>query len=259
LVARIVLIILAALAIVTGIVFAADPALDIDGADFFRDMAIQPATIPLAEALEFLRNTGPLLTLAVIAPAVVALVMKLFWPHRRAPMSIRAALFLILSLTLGPGLLVNHVLKEKWARPRPVTVLAGEHAFMPWWDPRGACDTNCSFVSGETSTAVWLAAPAVLAPPPWRTAALGAVAVYASGMSFQRMLMGAHYPSDVLFAAIFTALVIWAVHGLLYRWPAARVTDAALDVAFARIGSAILRPFSARWRRIRTEKPSPPT
>jgi lipid A 4'-phosphatase len=258
-VARIVFIILAVLAIVTGIVFAVDPALDIEAATFFSDFATRPETIPFAQALGFLRDTGPLLTVAVIVPAVIALVMKLFWPRRRAPMSIRAALFLILSLTLGPGLLVNQVLKENWARPRPVTVLAGDHAFMPWWDPRGACGSNCSFVSGEISTAVWLAAPAVLAPPPWRALALGAVAVYASGMSLQRMLMGAHFPSDVLFAAILTGFVIWALHGLLYRWPAAHVTDAALDAAFARAGSAIVRPFSARRRRARTGKPSPPS
>jgi lipid A 4'-phosphatase len=60
----------------------------------------------------------------------------------------------------------------------------------------------------------------------------------------------------VAFAAVFTFLIVWVAHGLLYRWPATRVSDAAIErlierlalpvhaaiaTAFARMGSAARR------------------
>ncbi len=37
---------------------------------------------------------------------------------------------------------------------------------MPWYDDRGECKKNCSFVSGEASTGFWMVAPASVLPPP---------------------------------------------------------------------------------------------
>jgi hypothetical protein len=34
---------------------------------------------------------------------------------------------------------------------------------------------------------------------------------------------------------VFTFLLIWLVHGLLYRWPATRTTDAAIERKIARL------------------------
>jgi hypothetical protein len=121
-----------------------------------------------------------------------------------------------------------------------VANFGGDMTFKPWWDPRGTCTDNCSFVSGETSSAVWLAAPALLVPLPWRYAAFAGVAVYATGIGFMRLLMGGHFLSDVLFAAIFTGLVIWTVHGRLLRWRMPP-TDATIDAALERAGNALRR------------------
>ena len=91
---------------------------------------------------------------------------------------------------------------------------------MPWWDPRGGCDKNCSFVAGEGAGAFWTLAPAALAPPAWRAARL------CGGARFRRRRraacaspVGAHFFSDVMFSGVFTFLIIWLVHGLIYRWP----------------------------------------
>jgi membrane-associated phospholipid phosphatase len=157
--------------------------------------------------------------------------------------------------------LVNGLLKEGWSRPRPgsVTEFGGELRFMPWWDPRGACDSNCSFVSGETSSAVWMTAPAMLAPLPWRYAALGAAALYGAGFAFIRLLAGGHFLSDVIFAAIFTGLVIWLVHGFLFRWPATRrdgssLDDSSLDSRLEKLGRGMTRIF-ASWMPSRNARP----
>jgi lipid A 4'-phosphatase len=232
--------VLVGLAALTGLVFAVAPGIDLAVAGFFHGLAVQ-ATMPrLFHTIAVLRTLEPVVTMLAVAPAGAVLLVKLFWPKRATIMPARAALFLVVSLVLGPGLLVNTVLKDHWARPRPGMVIdfGGDMTFRPWWDPRGTCADNCSFVSGETSSAVWLAAPALLVPLPWRYAALAGVAVYATGIAVMRLLLGGHFLSDVLFAAIFTGIVIWTVHGVFLRW---RVLppDATIDAAFERVGSAL--------------------
>jgi len=260
--ARTSFIILAALGVLTGVIFAVDPSLDLQVATFFLNMAAQPEFRRFDRIVEIVRLIGPLVIIGAIVPAIAAVVMRIFWPMRPTPMSTRAALFLIASLALGPGLLVNAVLKEGWARPRPgmVTQFGGDYTFMPWWDPRGTCDSNCSFVSGETSSAVWMTAPALLAPPPWRYAALGVAGLYGAAFAAIRMLAGGHFLSDVIFAAIFTGLVIWTVHGFLYRWPATRTEECALNATLEKFGRAIARIFPglASSRSSRSDKLIPP-
>jgi membrane-associated phospholipid phosphatase len=140
-----------------------------------------------------------------------------------------------------------------------VTTLGGDMAFKPWWDPRGACQANCSFVSGETSSAVWLAAPALLVPVPWRQAVLGGVAVYACAIAFMRLLLGGHFLSDVIFAAILTGLVIWTVHGLLFRWRISP-SDQTIDGWFERAGNALRRIVAAivPFKSIGRDETTPP-
>lgn len=244
--ARTSFIILVALGVLTAAVFAADPSLDLKIAFFFRDLSAQPEARRFDRVIEAIRQIGPFVIVAMAGPAVVTLALKIFSSQRHAPTSTRAALFVVLTLALGPGLLVNGILKETWARPRPgmVTDLGGEHRFVPWWDPRGTCDSNCSFVSGETSSAVWMAAPAMMVPLPWRYAALGAAALYSLGFAFIRLLAGGHFMSDVLFAAIFTGLVIWSVHGLLFRWRATRLDENALNGRLEKLGRGAARIFA---------------
>jgi len=261
-VARTSFFILASLGVLTGIIFAIDPSLDLQVASFFRDLLAKPEVRRFDWVVDAARQVGPLVIIAATAPAVVTLTMKTYWPLRATPISTRAALFLIISLALGPGLLVNAILKESWARPRPgmVTQFGGDYTFMPWWDPRGTCDSNCSFVSGETSSAVWMTAPAMLTPPPWRYAALAAAGFYGTAVASMRMLTGGHFLSDVIFAAIFTGLVIWTVHGFLFRWPATRVDEGALDAVLASLGRAVIRFFAGPTPSpgARPNEPTPP-
>ena len=245
--ARTCLVVLLIAGAVTGIVFAAPPYLDLEAASWFHDLWAQPEVRRFESAIDLLRRIGPWAIVCVSLPPVITLAMRVFTRGRRTPMSSRAALFVALTLALGPGLVVNGIFKETWSRPRPgmVTEFGGDDMFMPWWDPRGSCTSNCSFVSGETSSAVWMMAPAMVMPPHWRGAAVGAAAVYAVTFAFIRLLVGGHFPSDVMFAVVFTGLVIWAVHGLLFRWRATRIDDTALDARLERLGRGVTRTFTA--------------
>jgi membrane-associated PAP2 superfamily phosphatase len=116
-----------------------------------------------------------------------------------------------------------------------VTEFGGPEPFVPWWDPRGGCDKNCSFVAGEGAGAFWTLAPAAVAPPAMRAAAYAAALAFGAGVSGFRITFGAHFLSDVIFAGVFTFLVIWLVHGLIYRWATTRLSDAQVESVLERI------------------------
>jgi len=174
----------------------------------------------------------------VLAIAIVlVLVVKLVLPRRRMLIPGRAVLLLLSTLALGPGLLANVILKDNWSRPRPidVTEFQGEDHFVPWWDPRGDCPKNCSFIAGEPSGAFWTLAVAAVTPPPWQALAYGAALLFGAGVGLVRLAGGGHFASDIVFSGVFTFLVIWAMHGVIYRWRPTRITDQQVERAIERV------------------------
>ena len=119
------------------------------------------------------RDSSTWLIALVAVPAGLALSLKLIRPRRPLIIPGRAILLMLLTLAFVPGVLANLVLKEHWGRPRPIDIaqFGGEEHFRPWWDPRGDCPKNCSFIAGEPSGAFWTMAAAAVAPPQWRAPA----------------------------------------------------------------------------------------
>ena len=130
----------------------------------------------------------------------------------------RGLLFLALSMALAPGLMANLVLKDHWSRPRPVQVaeFGGAMEFRPWHRTDGACKRNCSFVSGEGSSAFWTLAPAIMAPPPVRPYAVVAALAFGTAVSVLRIAFGGHFLSDTIFAALLTALIVLGLHRVMF-------------------------------------------
>ena len=244
------LIVALGLAVVVGAAFGLYPQLDLMIAAPFHAIVLDGNNFGLHvyPPLMLARNLGLWVGTLLILPAVAALVVKLIFPARKLLISGRAIVFLMTTLALGPGLLVNVGLKDHWGRPRPidVTQFGGDQHFVAWWDPRGDCPSNCSFVSGDVSGAFWTLAPAALAPPQWRALAYGAALALGVGMAAFRMLAGAHFFSDVVFAGVFTYLIIWIVHGLIYRWPPTRLTDDDVERGLERISASIAGFLSKR-------------
>jgi len=241
------LVIALAIAAVAGLVFALDPALDLAISRRFYDPVLQDFPPRFVPALRWLRNASMWVVAALVAPAALALALKLLLPFRRMLVSGRGAIFLVATLILGPGLLVNVIMKDHWPRSRPIDVpeLGGSERFVPWWDPRGVCPKNCSFVAGESAGAFWTLAPAALAPPPWRPLAYAAAILFGSGVGGLRIAFGGHFFSDVVFAGVLIFSVIWIVHGLIYRWRATRISDAAVERALEQITMPIYRAIAA--------------
>lgn len=164
--------------------------------------------------LQWLRGSSPW----VLAGVVLVLLARILrdaingastWPR------LRQSIWLLSGLALGPGVVVNGLLKEHWGRPRPVQVdvFGGDAVYQSVWVVSDWCDRNCSFVSGEASSSAWLVAAALVTPRPVRPAATAAALLYAGALSLNRIAFGGHFLSDVLLAWLICGLIF----AILYR------------------------------------------
>jgi lipid A 4'-phosphatase len=122
-----------------------------------------------------------------------------------------AALYL-----LGPGLLVDVLLKPLWGRARPaqVTDFGGSLAFTPPHVLSHQCTSNCSFVAGEMAGAVALAVVLFLVVDRMKgritlsqqRIAQGLILLVPLFVGVQRIAAGRHFLSDVLLSTIFVLL-----------------------------------------------------
>ena len=172
-------------------------------------------------ALEIPREVIWNLMLAFLALSLVMLAgQRLIGPARRIGPRVWA--FVALSYTLGPGLLANGILKAHWGRARPRTVeeFGGQAEFSPALEVAEGCASNCSFVSGEASGAMATALLLGLLFLPGLGSqgrrVLGAIlvliAVVGSGL---RIVKGAHFLSDILFAWALMGIVVFSLYLLL--------------------------------------------
>ena len=132
--------------------------------------------------------------------------------------SIRRILFLLLTLFLGPGLLINVILKEQSGRSRPsrVEAFGGDRQFTAAFTATGPCKSNCSFVSGDAAMGYYLLAFLFVARKRRWAIALAAYTL-GTAIGLVRIAQGAHFLSDVIFAGFFTFLVAWILQFLILK------------------------------------------
>ncbi|WP_421856152.1 phosphatase PAP2 family protein [Oricola sp.] len=168
---------------------------------------------------EFLHPLPTILCLLVAAVLAVELRSGLRW---RFP-GIRLKTVLVTTLIIGPGLLVNGVLKAHWGRPRPwmTEEFGGWLPFVEAGTKTGYCASNCSFVSGEASTAGWLMCLALMLAIRRRRIFAALVAAVSIVMAAMRVVFGAHYLSDAILGYLST-IVIFSVLAVVSEWIAER-------------------------------------
>lgn len=109
-------------------------------------------------------------------------------------------LTLLIFLMLVPGLTVNNVIKDNSTgrpRPRQVSEFGGNEAFSGPFQYSGACDKNCSFVSGHATNGYFLMALYwIFQRRRWLL--IGIIAGGVAGIG--RVVQGAHFLSDIIFA-----------------------------------------------------------
>jgi len=129
----------------------------------------------------------------------------------------KAAIYLVAVLIIGPGLIVNTLLKDQWGRPRPreVTEFGGKYAYEAPLeiDPDSP---GKSFPCGHATMGFFFFAPAFLLRRKHPHASL-LLALSAAGLGIligvARMTQGGHFASDVIWAG---ALIWLTAAGLYY-------------------------------------------
>jgi len=182
-------------------------------------------------ALKMLRSSSSWIMGLMLLGLVATIAGGLIRSPRRLTLPVRRAMVLIAGLAIGSGLVVNGVLKAMWGRARPIQIEAfgGDADFSRAWQVSDQCLSNCSFVSGEGSSAAWMVAVVVLmCPPVLRPWVLPLTIGYGGALSLNRIAFGGHFLSDTLIAWALIALVVAALHRLALACPkAARQTRRA--------------------------------
>lgn len=153
--------------------------------------------------------------------AITSLIVFLagFWFPRLRDFR-KLALFLVLVLAIGPGIIVNAVFKDHWGRPRPreIESFGGPYAFEKVFaiDPTSP---GRSFPSGHASMGFYFVVFAFcfasLEKKLWAVAAGALGFLYGLLMGVGRMIQGGHFPSDVLWSAGFVFLTAAALYYIL--------------------------------------------
>lgn len=195
------------------------PGVDLAVSGLFYDPAFGFAASadPVLKALR--KSSSWVMGLTLLG--LIALAVRGWWTGWREA---RKALFLITGLALASGVVVNGVFKSMWGRARPIQVEAfgGEAEFSGAWRMTDQCLSNCSFVSGEASSAAWLAAVAiVMTPKAWRATVIPLAFAYAAALSINRILFGGHFLSDVVLSWAITGLVLCLLHRVMLHCPVA--------------------------------------
>ncbi len=210
---------------------------------FFRPGVVDRWPLADEPPWSVLYRAAPWITASIVLAGLLALAAGFL---RRRESLRREGAFLLLTVVLGPGLLVNTVLKDHWNRPRPrdIVEFQGALSYAPPLLPGG--DGGTSFPCGHCSVAFLYAAGWWIwkrRRPVWARAslALGIVAGFALGLG--RMSAGGHFLSDVVWSGL---LALGMAHVLYYH-----VLRVPLHEAAPRDLSAAM----ARWTLLRRAAP----
>lgn len=199
------------------IVFTAFPQIDLKVAGFFWNQEegfyLKDAFIP-----RLLFNFIPLITYGVVLFVALVFVLRFFQCRFSFGINQNGALFLLLALIIGPGLIANGLLKEHWgrARPRQTIEFGGKANFTPALEATDQCDHNCSFIAGHPSMAFYTIAFAFLITNKRRRRiAQGTAISFGCLAGFGRIAQGGHFLSDVIFSGLITCGIVWLLYYLV--------------------------------------------
>jgi membrane-associated PAP2 superfamily phosphatase len=206
---------LALLTALATVVFEIWPLLDLAFSQlFFKQGAFEGSQWVWARLLYHgMPIVGGLLSAAALWVVLARLLKRLLGRPPKATWLWRRAVFGLLVVVLGVGLLVHNGFKDNWGRARPMDVQAfgGSKIYQAPLRPGEQCERNCSFVSGHAAGGFALMAIGMLGSrrTRWRWWSVGMVAGGMVGMA--RIVEGRHFLGDIVFAG----LLIWAVCLLL--------------------------------------------
>ncbi len=169
-----------------------------------------------AQPWKFLYHYGNIPALILSVGSLVLLLMTFI--SVKYVMYRKIALFFVLVMLVGPGLVVNLGFKNYWGRNRPrhVTELGGNGQYMQVWET-GTAGQGKSFPCGHATMGFYLFAPYFLLRASRKLLSLVSLSL-GIGMGLligiARMLQGGHFASDVLWAGG----LVYLVALVFYKW-----------------------------------------
>ena len=120
---------------------------------------------------------------------------------------------ILASLTVWFALEVNLTLKDLWGRYRPYELTIGNHEFTNWLTINGV-NGHKSFPSGHAMAAtLCIVFSWFVSNNKHKIFFIGGI-VYGVVIAISRVIMGAHFLSDVTFSFFLTVLIIFIMNGL---------------------------------------------
>jgi lipid A 4'-phosphatase len=162
--------------------------------------------------LDNLFRYATVFSVTIAVSALLLALSGLIWPNIKRWQ--KPALFIVLVIALGPGLVVNLVFKDNWGRPRPVHLVefGGKNTYLP---PLKIGNTpHKSFPCGHCSVGFMFFALYFLSTKR-KTFYFALTLFFGLMMAITRMTAGGHFISDILWSGYLVFLVNWLVY---YGW-----------------------------------------
>ncbi len=185
----------------------AGPSLDLYVSSLFYNGASQfeLQSFDLASIL-FRDILLPLILIYILILPIVGRFFKIDKIFLNYKFSIKEIIFLWISQIISVLIFVNLFLKKFWGRARPndVVEFGGIESFSPWFEITNACETNCSFVSGDASVGFSIIVLYLITK---KIIFLYGSFVAGLVLGLIRIMAGGHFLSDIFFAGIFIVIL----------------------------------------------------
>ena len=191
------------------------PELDIQTADYFYDSEIG-FIYKKNVIVQLFYKSIPVIT-KIFAIACLLYMIYLYLKHRNGKLILNsAAFFLFITAIIGPGIIINTVLKDNFgrARPRQIKEFNGNKEFTKAFVITNQCDKNCSFSSGHAAMGFYFSAIAYIASGLYFTRIYLFGIVFGASVGLSRIIMGGHFASDV----VTSALIVLLLNHLIFIW-----------------------------------------
>ena len=157
----------------------------------------------------------PFLVLYILIMPILSIYLPIKKIYFNFNFNIKKILFLWGSLMFNVLIVINLLLKGFWGRARPndITELGGNENFTAWFQISNACESNCSFVSGDASIGFSLIGLYFITNNKkffWLALASGL------GLGAVRILEGGHFLSDVIISG-FLIFVLTYLQSIFYK------------------------------------------
>jgi len=198
--------------LVSSLIFIFLPQIDLYVSGLFYDGKRFSANGTFAEGL-FYYSVKPII-LTLLFSTILIFLYNVFKKKNFLSVNAKVVLYVLLVLSIAPGLIVNAGLKENWERARPAQTVqfGGDKKFTPAFiisDQDGY-----SFSSGHGAAAFSLLGFALLATKR-RKLWIGLALSYGVFVSVARIAAGGHFLSDVVTSFFIVYFFTYADHSML--------------------------------------------